>query len=258
MKGQNMNTFYAKDYNVFKLSQSGQGGAMALAFSPIGLSLKIAKQIPGQRKFDWQSATFFYLDLPDIGALLTALRNKTKAELVHDASKFAGAKNPVMKGLMMQYNSQYNNYFWSLWRKEQGQTITASVPTSVEEAAIIQTLMAWALPRILQWDLVELKKEDSGTQETPSNDPLANVPDEIKNDPFWGMKEEIQPQQQQMPSGPVVTLTPAAKLAKILELGKQKFGAVSDDDAKIKIMEATNLPLLENKYDLILADLERR
>ena len=243
-----MNTFYAKDFNVFKPSKTGEGGAMALSFSPIGLGLKIAKQNPGQRNFAWDTATYFQLDFADIGAVLSALRNKTKAELVHDASKFAGAKNPVMKGLNMQFNTQYNNFFWSLWRKQDGQTITASVPTTLEEATIIQTLLAWACPRLLQWNLVELKRED----------PLANIPPEIRDDPFWGIKEAMTP-----PAGPVVTppppaMTPVEKLAKIIELGKKKLNAVSDDDAKMKVMEATNIPLLETKYDQILAELERR
>lgn len=48
------------------------------------------------------------------------------------------------------------------------------------------------------------------------------------------------------------TLTEEEKLAKIVSIGKEKLGGATDQDAKDKVIEATNLPLLKTNYDEIL------
>ena len=46
-----------------------------------------------------------------------------------------------------------------------------------------------------------------------------------------------------------------SKLAQIIELGKSKLGAKSDDEAKALVMEKTATPLIASRYDEILVKL---
>lgn len=253
--------FYAKDFSVFKPTKDGTGGVLSIAYNPKGLLLKIAKQNPGSRTFDWQNATTFMLGMADIASIVDCITSKGKADLFHDSSKAAGAKQGMQKGLSVAYNQQYNSFFWSLRRTQDGQTISAGCPTSIGESMLIRELLLWSLPHLLEWDKIEIAGE--GGQAAPrtkefenefAGEPDPDLPDVMKNDPFWSQSEVVREPAAQ----PGTPAHPVDALEKILSLAKTKLGAVSDDDAKMKAMEATNLPLTAQHYPAIIAELERR
>lgn len=263
--------FYATEYSVYKPTQNGNGGVLTITFNQKGLLLKIAKQNPGAaRSFDWQNATTFMIGMADIAQLVDAITTKGKVDLFHDSSKAAGSKSAFQKGLSVAFNQQYNSFFWSLRRTQEGQTTNAGCPTSVGEAMVIRELLLWAVPRLLEWDKIQIAGGEEFVQQANSQsqeyqgDGTSNLLSEMKKDPFWGVSEtpeeparaassDAQPAQTQQ------TLASSPDpLARIIELAKSKFNAQNDDEAKMKAMEVTNMPLTPQHYANIIAELERR
>jgi hypothetical protein len=260
---------YAESAQFYKPNDKGTGGALSLSFSGWrqdlqgnytdgGLYLKIAKQVPGQRAFDWNSGTTLKLNLTDIGALLNMIRTKTKVELFHDAGKFYGSGS-MQRGLNVQYNEQYNNFYWSLWKKDGEKTVTDSVAISLGETHVIESLLIFVIPLLLKWDLVKIaspvqpqptipspiqastiKPLESGYMEKEKEE----LPDWLKEDP---KKLETLPIQNKSKEK-----TKEEKLEIILELAVLKLG-VSKDEAKIAVLEATGLPLIDKNIDAIYA-----
>lgn len=239
--------FFAKDFNVFKVPQNGGGSALALSFTNIGLLLKIAKQNPNSRSFDWKNATLFSLSITDIAAIVNGLNNRTEVKLFHDAAKFAGAKNPVQKGLNIAFNDQYKNFYFSLWRKSGNDTITVGIPVSNEEALAIRVLMQWALPRILQWDLVELKADNvtqyhAELEDTQTIESNQGLPEGMSDDPFWAGAEVVEPNQ-----APQLQTNEGLK-DQILAIVRAKYNINDEQTAIVKVMELTNMPFTPAYY----------
>lgn len=244
---------YPDAFQLYKPNKEGTGGSFSLSYSPTGLFVKIAKQIGTERKFDWPSATIIKLGLADIASILAGIQQQGKIELFHDAGKFAGAKNPVQKGLNIQFNEQYGNFYWSLWRKEGENTISAGVNITAGETAIIASLLRWVLPYMLRWDIVKAKEdgEDGGNysnnnEEVSVDEPFPSGPMKYENtklDPLLSAADEVFGAPQSMEE----------KVAEILKLAKTKLGAVSAEDAKKKVMEHTGKAFIAANIDSILS-----
>lgn len=237
---------YADDYQIYKPNQQGTGGALALSFSARGIFLKIAKQLGTQRMFDWKPATILALNLTDISKVLAGLQSKKETSLFHDASVSSQATSNAQKGLKITWNEQYGNFFWELWRKEGEAKVSAGVSVSVEEAIVIETLLKWAIPQLLHWQIVD----------TSTAEPRAAG----ASQPAQGAQESYS----DMPAGldavfpgaeVVQERTKEDKLKEIMQLAKTKLGAVSADDAKQKVMEKTNLPFIDSNLDAIIVNL---
>lgn len=255
---------YSESYQLYKPNAQGTGGGFSLSYSRTGLYVKIAKQIGTERRFDWEHATVFKLDFADIAQILAAIESKTKADLFHDASKFQGARLPVQKGLTVQYNEQYHGFYWSLWRKEGEQTISAGSAVSLGETQIIVTLLRWVLPYMLKWNIVSPAEASTGEMEYSSGeygDSGTNAG--VRTASFATTPPPQMPTSSTTPSDLLSTAqnifgTPTEvgnvteKVAELVQLAKTKLGATNAEDAKLKLIDKTKLAFVEANLDAML------
>lgn len=243
-------------YQLYKPTQAGTGGALALSYSysshyqSLSVYLKIAKQMGSERSFDWQNATVIMLGMNDIAGLLNAIRTRTELKLFHDSSKVSKAIRPSQKTLNVTYNEQYNNFYFQIGRKELtegGQTVNVGCPVTLGEAAIIETLLRWVLPYLLKWDQVRPGTSSNNSFES-SEVPSFMLGDETEDLPFVEKTPSV-------PTGPsFASLSTEQKTERIKELAVLKLGA-SREDAEKRVMEETKMAFIESNLDAIHAAL---
>lgn len=246
-------------YQLYKPTQSGTGGALALSYSysshyqSLSVYLKIAKQMGSERVFDWKNATVIMLGMNDIAGLINAIRTKSELKLFHDSSKVSKAIRPSQKTLNVTYNNEYNNFYFQIGRKELqegGQSVNVGCPVTLGEAAIIETLLQWVLPYLLKWDQVK-PGASSGSAFEQEDVPSFMIGDESEDEPFPGRAPVNPPS---MPAPSFSSLDTAQKIERIKELAVLKLGA-SREEAEKKVMEETKMAFIESNLDAIHAAL---
>lgn len=243
-------TIYSDNYQIYKPTAKGTGGALALQFSDRGIFLTIARQLGTQRQFDWKPATTLYLNLVDISKILNLFHTRKEVEIFHDPSLNNPKAKGIAKSLKISWHEQYGHFYWQVWEKAKDQSKNAAVPVTVEESLIIETLLKWAIPYLLKWQIPDTAKGD--IQEASGPVPESQVEAEV-----------VPPAVAQIfPNTVVVPNTPAKapqtkdeKLALIMQMAKTKLGAKNPADAKAKIIAKTGFAFTEENLDKIIADL---
>lgn len=252
---------FPEPFKIYKKNQQGTGGALDLSVSKIGLFLTIAKQAPNpQKPFDWDNApAILKLDLVDIGKILQVFRAKDKLSIFHDAGKFYGTP-PRQRGLNIEYNAQYNSFYWSIWKKENEQTSSAGVIVTAGETLVIESLLNFVIPRMLRWEQTDFPPRDRETKsglptrtarEETTFDDRSDIP--FSDEPF--PTEQRTPSNQSTPApvpGALRSLTKDEKIQKIIDIAMAKLGA-TPDNARLKVMEVTGVPFTDANTDAIFA-----
>ena len=107
----------------------------------------------GPNKYDWDNKIVFALSLTDIGKLLVHFKNGQDLSLFHDPGAQSTRKGEVTK--TMKFSSPkgiVNGAFINLVMNAGGKTTTHSIPLTVDELAILDTLLRAAVPKMLAWN----------------------------------------------------------------------------------------------------------
>ncbi len=249
---------YPDSYIIYKPNAKGTGGALQLSPGPGVIFLKIAKQLGSERQFDWKQAPTFAIQIADVTAILHGIAKELpQVELFHDAGKSQMTSDNSQKGFKITHSSEYNSYYWSIFRKVAGAQEEADkghgCSVSPAEMIVIDTLLKYYLPYMLNWqhaktiddrNRLSTSPAASGTGGTSQAFPTS-VPGNIE-DVFPGAEVVTTNEPTAQPSGP------DTRLIEILQLAKQKLGATDPNDAKAKAVAHTGLQLTGNNLDIIL------
>ena len=140
----------ASDYPIYKPNSRGTGGVIRFGLNRAKGSVFVdATTQSGEKQFDWENKITMKWGLSDIGPVLATLQGRQpQAKLFHQAEKANSAfelttrDDPERAPFLMTVSRQ-NSSDKSL-RK-------VTIPITHGEAAILETALRAAIPRLLGW-----------------------------------------------------------------------------------------------------------
>ena len=119
----------------------------------------------GPNVYDWQyQKMVMALGIVDIPKIIMYLRtpahqmftdkqnsNKKNLKIYHDKGAGTPNEGKNIKTLKIDKPENANNFFFSIYQKDEDSKTTATVTVSPDEAIVIGTLLQAAIPRILAW-----------------------------------------------------------------------------------------------------------
>lgn len=141
---------YTNDYAIYKPNQRGSGGAIRFNLNAEkgAIFLDAAPQC-GEKQFDWENKIIMKWGLPDIGAVLALLQNRTtEAKLFHKTEKATSTFE-----LTQRDDPDRAPYMLSISRQEVADKSLrkVSLPMTHPEAAILEVALRIATSRIIGW-----------------------------------------------------------------------------------------------------------
>lgn len=122
----------------------------------------------GKNLYDWENGKIIMgLSMIDIPKILLYLRSPNhpsfqpternqkadgKLHLYHDKGAGTASRGQDTTNLTIDKPQDRDNFFWSMQQKSHGETKTASVTVSHDEALAIGTLLQAAIPLLVMWD----------------------------------------------------------------------------------------------------------
>lgn len=138
------------DYTIYKPNSRGSGGAIRFGLNRAKASLFVeAAAQSGEKQFDWERKIIMKWNLTDLGSALAGLQGRIpQAKLFHQSEKANSAFE-----LTRQEDPDRAPYLLSISRQDSTDKSLRKVtlPLSHGEAAVLESVLHAAAPRLLGW-----------------------------------------------------------------------------------------------------------
>lgn len=138
------------DYAIYKPNSRGSGGVVRFGINLAKASLFVeAASQSGEKQFDWERKIIMKWNLTDLGTVLAALQGRIpQAKLFHQSEKANSAFD-----LTRQDDPDRAPYLLSISRQDATDKSLRKVtlPLSHGEAAVLESVLHAAAPRLLGW-----------------------------------------------------------------------------------------------------------
>lgn len=105
----------------------------------------------GPNLYDWDHKTIFALSINDLGKVLAALKSGTACKLLHDPGAQTEKAGLITKTLAFTELTEKGFLFNMYEKNKSGEEKKFTIPFTVDEVAILGTLVSSAIPSILGW-----------------------------------------------------------------------------------------------------------
>eukprot|EP00798_Chlamydomonas_sp_ICE-L_P021232 gene21232-28148_t len=123
-------------------------GKLMLRFAPIGANPSGTNV--GQRNYDWSANLCFAMSPNEMGMFLT---EKTVFEAFHDPNKGKAGEGSQTKSLKLSPSGNNDGAFFFIFMQNGTKAAKVMIPLGPSELAVIKSLVNYALPRVLGFDM---------------------------------------------------------------------------------------------------------
>jgi len=143
-------TGYPGSYPIYKPNSRGTGGVVRFSLNPSKAAMFVdAASQCGERQFAWEQKFTMKWDLSDIGAALSVLqRRQPEAKLFHQSDKASSICEFIARD-----EPNRAPYLLTLSRQDIAtkDLHKVAIPLTHPEAAVLESVLQSAVPRILGW-----------------------------------------------------------------------------------------------------------
>lgn len=105
----------------------------------------------GPNLYDWEHKTIFALSVNDLGKVLAALKAGIECKLLHDPGAQTEKAGLVTKTMSFTALTEKGFMFYMYEKNKSGEEKKFMIPFTVDEVAILGTLITSAIPSVLGW-----------------------------------------------------------------------------------------------------------